>query len=60
MPHNTYVFSEEGRLLTWNENKKRFQAQIAEISIVKKQLQDYYRKIEQLNQVEIELKDKIF
>lgn len=40
-------------------NKEKLDTDIAEIIHVKNQLQDYYRKIEKLNQSEIELKDRL-
>jgi len=41
-------------------NKEKLNARIAEINHVKNQLQNHYRKIEQLNQAKIELKEKLF
>ena len=41
-------------------DKEKLNTQIAEINLVKKQLQDYYHGIEKLNQAEIELKDRLF
>jgi len=41
-------------------NKEKLNARIAEINHVKNQLHDYYYRIEQLNQVEIEFKEKLF
>jgi len=41
-------------------NKEKLNAQIAEINHVKNQLHDYYHRIDQLNQTEIELKERLF
>ena len=41
-------------------NKEKLNAHIAEISYVKKQLQDHYSKIEQLNQAKINLQENQF
>jgi len=40
-------------------NKEKLDNYIAELTQVKNQLQDHYRKIEELNQSEIELKDRL-
>ena len=41
-------------------NKEKLKTHIAEIIHVKKQLQDHYHKIDQLNHAKIELKEKLF